>query len=171
MSGHHGIWAKNSAVYEDVLQIPLIIHLPGQTQGIEHPEYASNLDLLPTTMRQAFGEALECDGRDCTDQASAPQDIISEKDNQVAIIHNNRKLVLTRFKGTMYRELYDLSKDPDEFENVYSKPEYQADIEEMTALLDKDPDRMPRVFYDGSGYPYWMVPPQPGIPLRPKEEV
>ena len=63
------------------------------------------------------------------------------------------------------------SKDPDEFENVYSKPEYQAEIKEITALLDKDPNRMLCIFYDGSGYPYWMVPPQPGIPLRPKEEV
>ena len=170
MSGHHGIWAKNSAVYEDVLQIPLIVHLPGQEQGVEHTEHAANLDLLPTTMKHVFGETLACDGRDCTDAATAPEDIISEKDNQVAVIHNGRKLALTRFKGVMYRELYDLEKDPCEFENVYSKPEYATDIEEMTALLNEDSNRMPRVFYDGSGYPPWMTPPQPGVPLRPKEE-
>ena len=170
MSGHHGIWAKNSAAYEDVIRIPMMIHLPGQTQGVSHAEYASNLDILPTTMKHIFGVAMDCDGRDCIDAATAPQIIISEKDNQAAVIHNGKKMVLTRFKGVLYRELYDLEKDPDEFENVYQKPEYQQTVAELTALLNQDPDRMPRVFYDGSGIPYWMAPMQPGIPVCPAEE-
>jgi len=167
MSGHHGIWAKNSAAYEDVLRIPLIIHLPGQTEGTAHGEYASNLDLLPTTMKHAFGINITCDGRDAIEHDTAPDVIFSEKDDQAAVIRDGIKLVLTRHRGQMYQELYDLNKDPDEFENVFSRPEYRAAAGDLKSLLYEDGDRMRRVFYDGAGTPYYMAPPQPGIDVCP----
>ena len=168
MSGHHGIWAKNSAVYEDVLQIPLIVHLPGQTAGEIHREYASNLDLLPTTMAQAFGETLSCDGRDLLDAQSAPELIFSEKDNQIAVISGGCKLSVTRHKGEVYREMYDLRSDPNEFINVYSDPRYAAEREALTGLLTADGARMDRIFYDGEGVPWWMAPYQEGLAVRPR---
>ncbi len=167
MSGHHGIWAKNSAAYEDVLCIPMMIHLPGQTQGVTHDEYASNLDILPTTMRHAFGVDMHADGRDAIDPATAPDTIFSEKDYQVAVIHDGQKLVLTQHKGQMYQELYDLTRDPNEFENVFSDPAYAAVAQSLKDRLSQDETRMPRVFYDGQGMPYWMAPLQKGLKLRP----
>ena len=167
MSGHHGIWAKNSAAYEDVLCIPMMIHLPGQTQGVTHDEYASNLDILPTTMRHAFGVDMHADGRNAIDPATAPDTIFSEKDYQVAVIHDGQKLVLTQHKGQMYQELYDLTRDPNEFENVFSDPAYAAVAQSLKDRLSQDETRMPRVFYDGQGMPYWMAPLQKGLKLRP----
>lgn len=41
--GHNGV-----QLFNDVLHVPLIIHLPGQTEGRRIENYASHVDLLPT---------------------------------------------------------------------------------------------------------------------------
>lgn len=167
MSGHHGIWAKNSAVYEDVLRIPLMVHLPGQTQGVVHDEPAGNLDLLPTTLHAAFGEAFACDGRDVLGSA-APDVILSEQEAQIAVIHDGLKLSVTRRKGVWYQEMYDLVRDPNEFDNVFEAPEYAQAQARLLALLHEDEARYQRIFYDGDVFPYWMAPLQKGVKRRPR---
>lgn len=162
MSGHHGIWAKNHTAYEDVIRVPLMVRLPGQTEGVEHGEWASNLDMLPTTLKQVFGIDFPCDGRDMVCRDGAPDYVLSVTDEVVAIVQDEMKLTLYRFKDKYYNELYDLKNDPDEFENVYGKPEYAQAQQRLMAILEADPTLLPRVFYEyvSEGVPYWMAPPK-----------
>jgi arylsulfatase A-like enzyme len=45
------------------------------------------------------------------------------------------RLVEWRAKDFVEHELYDLEKDPDENVNVAKKPEYEAKVKELAALL------------------------------------
>jgi len=126
--------------------------------------------MLPTTMKHAFGEDLACDGRDALDPSKAPGRIVSEKDDQIAVIDAGIKLCVTRKKGLWYYEMYDLVNDPDEFENVYSDSRYAAERDHLNHIVFDDTERAGRVFYDGSGTPWWMAPPQEGIRLRPRSD-
>lgn len=161
MAGHHGIWAKNETAYEDVLRIPMMVHLPGQVDGQVHQERASNLDLLPTTLKAAFGCHYACDGRDMVTPETSPAHILSVKDNVVAILEGQIKLVFSRWRDQHFYEMYDLANDPSEFVNVYDDPAYTPVRERLTATLQQDPDLLSRVFYDGSTSPYWLAPKQP----------
>lgn len=45
--GEHGEWHKNT-LYEESAQVPLMIHLPGMTEGLSRGEVVELIDLYPT---------------------------------------------------------------------------------------------------------------------------
>ena len=85
--------------------------------------------------------------------------IISECDNRAVILKDGVKVEYNRpnLRGKMYRELYDLREDPDEFENRFDDPRYAGTIRELTALLEAEPDLMETVFRPyADGGDYWL---------------
>ena len=162
MMGNHSLWGKNGALFEDVLRIPLIVQRPGQGDGRRISETVSSLELFPTILTYAgapvpdhadgvtLDEMVAQGGRTC---------IISECDNRAAILKDGIKMELNRpnLRGKMYRELYDLTEDPWEFENRYEDPRYAETIRELTGLLKAEPNLMETVFrpYTDGG-DYWL---------------
>ncbi|MCF6174643.1 MAG: sulfatase-like hydrolase/transferase [Victivallaceae bacterium] len=49
-AGHFGLVEKTKAFYESLLRIPLLIHLPGQTEGKCLDAQVSNIDIMPSIL-------------------------------------------------------------------------------------------------------------------------
>lgn len=165
MMGNHSLWGKNSAVYDDVLRVPLVIHHPGQRERKDIYERVSSVDVFPSLLsmggallpQNLDGSTLEDvvarGGRDC---------IVSACEGRVAILKGHMKLCLNGVGFEMskpvkiYRELYDLQKDPYEFQNLYGKPDYAAIQRELEAMLQEDPALLRTVFYQCTDRPYWL---------------
>lgn len=165
MMGNHSLWGKNSAVYDDVLRVPLIIHHPGQTSRHDIAERVWSADVFPTLLSMGGAEIPKgIDGRQL-DQVVAQggrDTIISSCEGRVAIIRGQMKLVLNgvgfemKDKTKIHRELYDLEKDPHEFTNLYSHPAYAAVRDELEAALQAEPNLLRTVFYTCEDEPYWF---------------
>jgi len=133
MHGHHGLWGKGAAAYEDCQRVPLLIwgpkwvHQKGTTDalvnlvdlprtflslaGIPIPQGMQGFDLTPLLK----GEVEEV--ADATIVESHP----TTKINQNTLITKRHKLVV--YENTEEGELYDLQKDPDQYFNLWSKPD------------------------------------------------
>jgi arylsulfatase A-like enzyme len=46
--GEHGKWRHDTSLYNEVIQVPLIIHFPGQKERKEIDSYVGNFDIFPT---------------------------------------------------------------------------------------------------------------------------
>ena len=164
MMGNHSLWGKNGSLFEDVLRIPLIVHRPGQVEKKEINETVSSLEIFPTILSAAgVRDIPSCDGDTLENTvARGGRDfIISECDNRVAVIKDSLKLEINRvnMRGRTYLELYDLEKDPYEFENVYGREGYEQKTAELYALLEKERGLMQTVFYTPEdGEDYWLDP-------------
>jgi arylsulfatase A-like enzyme len=49
----HGGWIHGRTLYREVLQVPLVIHLPGQREGRRESAPAAQIDLMPTILELA----------------------------------------------------------------------------------------------------------------------
>ena len=141
--GLHGPPGHVSRLYDSVLRVPLIMSWPGQLpEGVVVSDPVSHIDLLPTiadllNIRDSHVRS----GRRLApllDSARQDGDIVpivaetfrpeSPKDRK-ALISGRFKLILT--PEDSLEELYDLSTDPDEQQNLVS------DDPETTATLTK----------------------------------
>lgn len=139
MMGNHSLWGKNGALYEDVLKVPLAVWVPGQEPKIESGRVQSK-DVHPTILKLAKIDCpTQCDGIPL-DEAAADggrRHIVSSCDNCVAVLKGPWKLEWNLYNktGRMYKELYNLDTDPNEFENLYGNPEYIKIIRELETYL------------------------------------
>ncbi len=166
MMGHHGLWGKNGAFYDDIIRVPLFVRLPGQSKGSVYPEPVSLVDILPTCLAVAGLPGVECDGVDLRDAASrqARPYVLAEHEGLVSVIQGKRKLSRHRHWGSqrVFREQYDLERDPFEFENIYEKPEASEDRAELEAIIEHlaKTERLESVlFFDPKSgeTPPWMI--------------
>ena len=134
------------ALFEGLLHVPLLIHAPGQTQRKDVYSVTSTVDLMPTLLHLAGKPKPESiDGKILPPFAGTWSD-----DRPVFTVEakqNSRFLPVTKasisnirwpYKLINYRgypdmkerdELYDLSKDPDEMENLaLTKTSVVADL-------------------------------------------
>jgi arylsulfatase A-like enzyme len=166
MMGNHGLWGKNTALYDDVLRVPLVVHHPGQQTRRDVFTPVSSVDVFPTLLAMAGCEPpAGIDGMPLSKiEAQGGREIIfSSCEGRVAVIKGGLKLCVNAagfeyFPGSaVYRELYDLEKDPFEFENVYNAPAYRKERNELEAILRDEPGLLRTIFYprDGS-QPYWF---------------
>ena len=161
MMGNHSLWGKNGSLFEDVLRIPLIVHAPAQKKGRRIEETVSSLDIFPTILSAAGVKDIpSCDGDtlENTVKRGGRDFIISECDNRAAVIKDGLKLEINRagMKGRTYLELYDLEKDPYEFENVYGGEEYRDRSDELYKILENEPHLLETVFYKPGDKDYWL---------------
>lgn len=125
-------------MYEPVLQVPLIIHAPGQTKREDVFVPTSNIDILPTILSFAGKESPpELDGKVLPgfgSQADEDRPIFSMVAVDNSAFGEIRKAVISMrkraYKLIAYLgydkmeppfELYNLENDPDELDNLVSK--------------------------------------------------
>ena len=118
------------SVYQDMVHVPLLIKYPGQKQGTRNDDFVSLTDLLPTTLDLlGYPPPKNIQGRDLLRPPEARDQVISETfvhplistwsarflRSQQALFNGPLKFIRS---STGERELYDLSRDPDEQTNL-----------------------------------------------------
>ncbi len=125
--GAHGLWAKNSCGYEEVLRVPLILQGPGWSTGRSDTR-ACLTDILPTCCELAGIEIPpERDGRPVQQSLTdGGHGILSATMDNQMIVHDGRwKLLIDQQLGLV--ELYDRQADPGEHRNLADDPAAQAE--------------------------------------------
>ncbi|MGD8240175.1 MAG: sulfatase-like hydrolase/transferase, partial [Armatimonadota bacterium] len=159
--GQHGLVAKGAFHYEDMIKLPFIVRHPGRVPaGRQSAALQTLVDLAPSFLSAAGIETpREMTGVDQTpvwygEQEEARDHIIVENRHEPDTIHVktyvDERYKLTVYYNQDYGELFDLQEDPQEINNLWSKPECaELKAELMRKLLfaemGKEPLWMPRV--------------------------
>jgi arylsulfatase A-like enzyme len=150
-NGEHRIRAGKYFVYDPATRVPLLMRGPGIARDVTRNELVGNIDLAPTILALAHARPLRVvDGRSLLPLlGSAPEPVPWERNLLLetgpnpdfpAVYHAIRT---ERFLYVEYstgdRELYDLTKDPDELDNRVNDPPYssiRAELAERLAALE-----------------------------------
>lgn len=134
-------------LWERSTRIPMIISAPGvSSSGTKCSQPASTVDLFPTLIELCGLSTLQgLEGISLVPQLRDPH---APRERPALTTHkfNNHSLRSERWRYIRYadggEELYDHLKDPNEWENLASKPHYQAIKKELAAWLPQhnEPD-------------------------------
>lgn len=143
MLGEHGMWQK-FVFYEASAGIPMIFRIPGTASASKRTRtLASNVDILPT-LAELCGVAIpnDLDGRSLVDSIRNPAAQIDRiVYSEYALQTPNAKYMIRSgdYKFCHYvndtAELYDLRTDPDEMQNLASKPKFGGKVKELRNQL------------------------------------
>jgi arylsulfatase A-like enzyme len=149
--GDHG-WFDKRWMYEESLEMPLIVHWPGTTKpGTRATPMVQNLDYAPTFLEMA-GVAVPSDMQGASLvpilQGSVPEDWRTQiyyhyyeypGAHQVARHYGVRteRYKLIRFYQFDEWEFYDLQSDPDELRNQYNNPQYAETVAQLKVELER----------------------------------
>ena len=126
MLGNHGLWGKHNCAYEEVWHIPLFVRFPyGDRKGTIDRSLVNSLDLFPTCLEAAGVKAPAISGNSLY-QPEKRQYTFAEGEGYLAVTDSRYKYVHIDKPNEHFTELYDLERDPNEFENLIAKPEYQS---------------------------------------------
>ncbi len=138
MLGDHGLYFKGPHFYDEALRVPLILRWPGHfKEGHQVTGLVELTDLAPTLL-EASGLAVpeRMQGRSLLPHLTGEADPAHHRDFVYCEYYNawthhdaygtmvrtpTEKIVV--YHGTDQGELYDLENDPDEFENLWDRPE------------------------------------------------
>lgn len=147
MLGSHGLWHKMEP-YEESLRVPLIFSAPWIAQSRKSNAPVSLIDLAPTVLDQ-IGAALpeQFEGTSLMKALSGDDEylngrILYSEQQNLGAFHNRVDWRMAQFGSMKYvwnsfdrEELYDLSADPAELQNlVYEKPR-KSQLEEGREAL------------------------------------
>ena len=139
MLGDHGIYLKGPHFYEEAVRVPLIFSWPGQFKtGLKVDGLTELIDITPTLL-DAAGLSIPqfIQGKTLLPILSGKANpdhhrnsVFSEYYNAWSHKHsygtmhrtNSHKMIV--YHGTDQGELYDLDKDPDEFNNLWDIEKY-----------------------------------------------
>ncbi|HLR58092.1 MAG TPA: sulfatase-like hydrolase/transferase [Beutenbergiaceae bacterium] len=144
-TGAHRLNDKGPAAYDDILNIPLLVHVPEVSHSGQSDAFVSLID-IPATILDLAGldSAKVVDGRSLLDlewganTEAWREDIICEFHGhhfplqQRTLITRGYKLVVS---PESISELYDRGNDPDELVNLYDHPGYEHIRKEMATRL------------------------------------
>lgn len=140
MLGSHGLFQK-MCMYQESIKVPLFLKLPYQKITGDIRENVSHIDILPTLcsllelhpLHKMEGKILpgifsKEPGTEAVVEAGRPIFIQYDGNSalsgyQRCIIQNNFKLIVDKFKDEYFFELYDVSTDPQEKQNLISTSE------------------------------------------------
>ncbi|MBD3322482.1 MAG: sulfatase-like hydrolase/transferase [Chitinivibrionales bacterium] len=145
--GDHGLWLKGPFHYEQLLNVPLVIHWPKRLQkGRKSSALCSLVDIAPTILA-ATGVEYEQKSVDGIDQMpvlegkkeSVRDSVLSEcVDNEYHIRLKSvitRDSKLTRHIEEKHGELYDLANDPMEKKNLWNDTASQKEKASLMCRL------------------------------------
>lgn len=146
--GDHSFLFKGPYPCRSLLNIPFIVNDPDCEAGVSDA-VMSNVDAMPTLLDLLGVPIPDCvQGRSFKDvMQGEPADadhvaLVSgwSKDNPIYYHHSvyGDKYRVTYFPNQDDGELYDLEKDPYEFDNLYHKPEHKAVRDAMMLRLLKE---------------------------------
>ena len=142
MLGERGLWYKMS-FFEDSVRVPLIIHAPGRYDARRVAGNVSLVDLLPTLMELAGGEAPVLDGHSLAPLmagggADWPDTVLAEYTAESAVA----PLFMARRGPYKYiacaadpPRLYDTAADPHERLNLAGDPAHARAEQSLAALV------------------------------------
>ncbi len=137
--GEHGLFGKQNLYEFGGMHVPLVVAGPGITKG-KSEAFVYLMDLFPTLAEIAGAKTPDgVEGK-----SLAP--ILSGKEKKIrdvlytAYRHCQRAIRDDRWKLIRYplvdcTQLFDLSADPRELNNLADKPEHKAKVAELTGLL------------------------------------
>lgn len=159
--GHHGLVAKGAFHYEDMVKVPFIVaHHDKVKQGVESEAMQSLVDLSPSFLSFCgIDTPRTMTGLDQTQVWSGEKTQV--RDHVIVENHHNpttmnartyidKQHKITLYYNQSYGELFDLEKDPEEFNNLWDNPDSKDLKSELLlkyahAELAKEPMWMPRV--------------------------
>ena len=140
--GEHGEQTHGFFIYNATLRVPLIVHMPGSAAGKSVAKLVNLADLMPTILQALKIEVpAQVQGHNLLP-------LMEAKDDEARSLYAETFLPRLHFNWSELRavetenyhfidapkpELYDLSKDPGETQNLYSQK--KAVAEEMHAKL------------------------------------
>ncbi|MEM7463282.1 MAG: sulfatase-like hydrolase/transferase, partial [Pseudomonadota bacterium] len=141
--GARGLWGK-STMYNESVQIPLIISGPGIPCGVTRRTPVQLIDIYPTVLDNAGIEPTDDrHGRSLIEIANLPDDLsrpIFSEYHATAAVSAEYMIRRGRYKYIHYvgfpPELYDLEDDPEELSNLAMSPEYSGVLREFEAQLE-----------------------------------
>lgn len=160
--GHHGLIAKGAFHYEDMIKVPFIVRYPGKVPaGRISDSMQSLVDLAPTflnmvdiTVPRSMTGLVQSDAW-YGNKDRIRNHIICENHHDPTTV-NLKTYVDDRYKLTVYYnhtygELYDLKEDPNEVNNLWDNPDYEALKSDLLlkyiwAEMGKEPMWMPRLW-------------------------
>lgn len=122
---------SKSTTYERGIHVPMIVAGPGFPKNIVRSSLVHIVDVHATVAQAIKVPNLSTDSIPLQ-STTGHEWIISGHNDDHCVRTLTRKL---RKKGTEF-ELFDLVVDPQELVNVYSLPEYEADVEYLTYILN-----------------------------------
>ena len=162
MLGHHRMLKKGPVMFEDMINVPLVIRSPGETRdGMVIEDLVSHVDLLPTILSQCGIDGAEglpgCDLTSVLDGGEAPA-----RDGVAVEYHSSHwgqppfPLRCWRTMDWKYvetvggdNELYHLAEDPGETRNLIDDPSAASQRDrlrlELHAWLEASNDPWPEI--------------------------
>lgn len=139
--GHHGLVGKQNE-YDDSVRVPFMVVGPGVKPGqtIATPIYLQ--DVMPTTLEVARGSAPQ--GVDFKSLLPLLRGETTQHYDSIYGSYMKTQRMITSLDGwklIVYptinkRKLFNLTKDPDEMNNLVANPEYAAKLSELSNLLE-----------------------------------
>ena len=142
MLGDHGLIQKGCRFYEGLVRVPLILAWPGSIgAGLVSDALVELTDLAPTLLEAAGAAVPEwMQGRSLLPLAGGAADprhhrdavlceyfdALDSPDATRATMYRERRYKLTVYHGHGLGELYDLERDPGEFDNLWDDPAHAA---------------------------------------------
>jgi len=160
MTGDHGLRAKGCRFYEGLVRVPLIFWAPGRFRARLRSDALADLtDIAPTLMEVATGAAAEhMQGKSLMPILTGRTDPSTHRDavrcefyscvgpgpgsehwpDSYASMLRTRKHKVCVYHGFEVGELFDLVKDPGEFENLWDDPDHRSIRDRMVrACFDR----------------------------------
>ena len=142
MRGIHGVWQKQ-LFYESAAKVPLVIKVPGSQEKIS-TSLVSLVDLLPTLLSLIGGSIpAELSGRDISCEIigaeSADSEIVFSEYHAQGMMSAGYMVRMGEYKFCYYidhpPQLFDLSKDPFEVDDLAGNPLYDEVKAELQKVL------------------------------------
>jgi len=153
--GNHGFHSKGFPAFEEVNNVPLVVKNPGRSgAGRRSGDLVSLVDLAPTMLSTAglpippVMEGFDQSGAWRGERPSVRENLIIENRPiprglyQHILVTRRHKLIV--FMDTLQGELYDLSRDPNQYENLWDREEREELKREMLIrLITRTPTTRP----------------------------
>lgn len=140
----HQIYFAHTGLYDPVIHVPLIIHWPeAKRKGVRIPHLVQHIDIAPTILDMVGISAPDSmEGKSLVPYINGELNkpiypyLVAQECSQMmkwAIRTDHYKYILSRevdYRGWPMRELYDLTVDPNEMNNLAEKePEIAKELE------------------------------------------
>jgi arylsulfatase A-like enzyme len=173
--GFHHLVLKGNLGYDPLMKVPLIAKYPGGAgRGTVSDALVSAVDLAPTILRQAgcrpdekmrgLDLAAPTTGSNATRTGGGREIVFSEMPGAQQLVARTagHKLIL---RSPREKSLFfDLKADPLEMENLYGRPQCQAEVERLAKAIEdwRGPAGPTRAYLDENA----PVINQPNVPKR-----
>lgn len=144
--GDHSLMLKLLLHFQGIIRVPFIWHDPScPKDGHVNTGLASSIDIAPTILARAGIQPFNgIQGRDLL-TTEPPEAVIVEEDSQRLMtgfdrLQRVRTVITDRYRmslreGETWNELYDLSTDPDEINNLYDQPSGSVPRHQLTEIM------------------------------------